>query len=255
MMEVAITAKDGGSISFHVVDGTGLSTLDADLAQAHFRAGFDTHEVEVATRTLDSILDDAGWGGADIHFMNIDTEGSERDVLEGIDLKVWRPWVLVIESTIPLTTRSTRELWEELVLAAGYRFCFFDGLSCYYVAEEHAASLGHALSYPACALDDYTTREYRSMERKVRRVDELVEQVTRWRATAVTRWATAVALSSEFEGIRAELDELRVLRHNLLVERAGLHQQIDELHRSSSWRVTKPIRLAGGLVNGTRRLR
>ena len=107
LMEVAITATDGDSISFHVVDGTGLSTLDADLAQVHARAGYDTHDVKVRTRTLDSILEEAGWGGLDIHFMTIDTEGSERSVLEGIDLKVWRPWVLVIEATIPLSTQSS----------------------------------------------------------------------------------------------------------------------------------------------------
>ncbi len=144
MVEAAITAKDGDTITFHVVDGTGLSTLDPSLAQAHARAGFETHEVEVTTRTIDSILEEANWAGLDIHFMSVDTEGAEKDVLESVDLTVWRPWVLVVEATAPLTTQSTREFWEKLVLDAGYRFCLFDGLSCYYVAEERAALLGRA---------------------------------------------------------------------------------------------------------------
>jgi len=158
MVEAAVTTKDGDNITFHVVDGTGLSTVDPNLAAAHARAGFDTHDIEVTTRTIDSILEEAGWEGLDIHFMSIDTEGSEREVLESIDLSVWRPWVLVVEATAPLSTQSTRELWEERVFEAGYRFCLFDGLSCYYVADERADALGRALSYPSCVLDDYTTK-------------------------------------------------------------------------------------------------
>ena len=166
-VEAAVTLKDLDTVTFHVIDGTGLSTLDADLADTHAGAGYDTHDVDVTTRTIDSILDEAGWHGSDIHFMSIDTEGSERGVLESIDFDVWRPWILVVEATNPLTTESTRERWEELVLEARYRFCLFDGLSCYYVAAEHAASLSDALSYPSCVLDDFTTREYREWRKSV----------------------------------------------------------------------------------------
>ena len=187
------------------------------LGSYHARAGYETHDVEVVTRTIDSILEEAGWSGSDIHFMSVDTEGSERDVLEGIDFGVWRPWILVVEATAPLSTEPTRKMWEDLVLDAGYRFCLFDGVSCYYVAEERAASLGGALGYPACAHDDFTTREYREatqerqeLAEKVHGIPELVEQVTRWRAQAVNRWATAIATRTELERVRAELEDLLV---------------------------------------------
>jgi FkbM family methyltransferase len=261
MFEAAITLKDGDTITFHVVDGTGLSTVNPNLAQAHARAGYDTHDVDVTTRTLDSILKEAGWEGLDIHFMSIDTEGSERAVLESIELSVWRPWVLVVEATTPLTTQSTRELWEEIVLDAGYQFCMFDGLSCYYVATEHADSLGDALSYPACPLDDYTTREYRNTAEELHKLIELsqgiphlVEQVTRWRAQAVTRWATAIATETELENTRIAMDELRgdhqkllEAHHEFHLECVSLREEIVDIHRSSSWRVTKPLRLLGGI--------
>jgi FkbM family methyltransferase len=264
MVEAAATAKDGDTITFHVVDGTGLSTLDQSLAQAHEHAGYDTHDVEVRTRTINSILEEADWKGLDIHFMSIDTEGSEKGVLEGVDFSVWRPWVLVIEATTPLTTQSTRQLWEELVLDADYRFCLFDGLSCCYVAEEHADSLGSALSYPACPLDDYTSREYRKtvqemheLVERVQTIPDLMEQVTRWRAQAMTRWATAIATETELERIQVELEDLREVHHALMVmhheEDVSLRQQIAELHQSSSWRLTKPLRLLSELVSGKRR--
>ena len=281
VVEAAITSEDGGTTTFHVVDGTGLSTLDASLAQGHARAGFDTHDVEVTTRTLDSILKEAAWDGFDIHFMSIDTEGAEKDVLESIDLSVWRPWVLVVEATSPLTTQSTRGLWEDLVLDAGYSFCLFDGLSCFYVAEEQADSLIQALSYPACPLDDYTTREYRDTTRQyqdttakylelveqVQDIPVLVEQVTRWRSQAVNRWATAIATDTEVEKMRAESADLQRALEDFRAERADLHWQIGDLHRqvgelqreigdlhqSSSWRVTRPLRFLGGLLAGRRR--
>jgi FkbM family methyltransferase len=259
VVEAAITTKDNDVMTFHVVDGTGLSTLDGSLAQAHARAGYDTHEVEVATRRIDSLLEEAGWDGLDIHFMSIDTEGAERDVLESFDLRAWRPWVLVVEATAPLTTQSTKELWEALVLDAGYRFCLFDGLSCYYVAEEHAESLAGLLSYPACPHDDYTTKEYRDstqryqeLAEKAAVIPELLDQVTRWRAQAVTRWAKALDTESELERLREEVADLLRMHHHVHTELTDMHKQIGDLRRSTSWRVTKPLRFVSGLARRTR---
>ena len=269
IVEAAITVKDHDTMTFHVVDGTGLSTLDADLAGSHAEAGYETHDIVVTTRTMNSILDEAGWHGSDIHFMSVDTEGSERDVLESIDFGIWRPWVLVVEATAPNSTESTRMLWEDLVLGAGYHFCLFDGLSCFYVAGEHAASLSRALSYPSCILDNYTTREYRELTERSRKLAErvqsipdLVEQVTRWRGHALNRWANAVARETELEMVRAELSEmnstiaemnaaihLERIERNLQID--DLHAQVDEMQESTSWRITRPLRFLSRMVTRT----
>jgi FkbM family methyltransferase len=81
VIDAAIAAADGDAVPLHVVDGTGLSTLD-DNVVLHAQSRRLIHNMVVSTRTLDSVLDDAGWSGQDIHFMSIDTEGSERTVLE-----------------------------------------------------------------------------------------------------------------------------------------------------------------------------
>jgi FkbM family methyltransferase len=280
LVEAAITTEDGGEVTFHVIDGTGLSTLDDDLVNMHALSGHSTHDIVVPTRRLDAILQEQGWGEQEIHFMSVDTEGSERGVLESINLKVWRPWVLVIEATMPNSTRSTREEWEDLVLAAGYRFCLFDGLSCFYVANECRDQLAHALSYSACVLDNYTTPELRACQERAERfqkqlematqqaeqserqaamIPALIEDTARWRAQAMTRWATAVARLSEVAELRAQVevlerecaktrDQYRLLGENA----AGLHKQIAELHGSTSWRVTRPLRAASGLLGDIR---
>ena len=270
-VQAAITAKDHDTVTLHVVDGTGLSTLDDTFARMHSGAGYQSHDITVPTRRLDAILEEAGWAGEEIHFMSVDTEGSEREVLESIDLGVWRPWVLVIEATTPNSTEPTRQSWEQMVIDAGYEFCLFDGLSCFYASSEHVDELRQRLTYPACALDNYTSLATRKLSglietiqarldgaevlvaERTAEVRTLVEQLARWRTQATTRWATAVATKIAAAEYRQELEKLRQDQEELLhihqqvVEDAShvladLRAQVDELHDSRSWRLTKPVR-------------
>lgn len=231
--EAAITPHEGGVVPLHVVDGTGLSTIVDGIASAHSESGYATHTIEVPTRRLDRILEEIGWQGVDIHFMCVDTEGSERGVLESIDLDKWRPWVLCVEATEPNSTISTRDQWEDLVLACDYRFCLFDGLSCFYVAAEHQERLAPALSYGACILDGYTTRYSRMIpvlqgelaSEAARRQDEVAKcqgevakwqgevarwqgEVARWKGQWVSTWAAAMRERDEAAGLRRQLADL-----------------------------------------------
>jgi FkbM family methyltransferase len=258
-VEAAATNHDGETVILHVVDGTGLSTLDAAFAQMHKGSGYTTHEVTVPARRLDRVLEEAGWAGQDIHFLAVDTEGSERQVLEGIDLSVWRPWILVIEATAPNQTESMRQTWEHLVTGADYRFCLFDGLSCFYVAAEHSAQLGEALGYPACILDNYTTLAFRQCTKREQQLRPLIDDVVRWRTQAVTRWATAVAnealvddLRTEMQGLRDKYQQLGAQHHLLNEQAGGMHRQITEYQQSTSWRVTRPLRAASGALSRLR---
>lgn len=255
VVEAAITVKDGSTTTLHVVDGTGLSTLDPSLAYTHGQSGYETHDIEVSTRRLDSILEEAGWQREDIHFMSVDTEGSEPDVLESCNFQLWRPWILVVEATAPLSTESTREAWEHLVLGAGYEFCLFDGLSCFYVAKEHAEALRHALSYPACVLDDYTTREYREVSKRLETIPRLTKQVSRWRNQALARWATAISSQAEMDQLLDDNARLERDLHEARIECARLHQSVYDLLHSTSWRASKPLRLLGYLIRKAGRLR
>lgn len=257
-IEAAITTRDEDTTTLHVVDGTGLSTLVDDLADIHLFEGRATHDVKVATRRLDRILEEAGWQGKDIHFMSVDTEGSERAVLESLDLAVWRPWVLVIEATAPNSTESTRDQWEELVTGAGYQLCLFDGLSCFYVAQEHA-ELTAALGYGPCSLDNYTSLALREASGLANSVPGLIEEISRWRTQAVSRWARAMADMDLVTSLRNELDDLYERYHELggqhheLSQAAhAMHLQIAELRQSTSWRATKPLRFVAALLGRAR---
>jgi FkbM family methyltransferase len=149
VVEMAAAAGPG-ELTFHRVPGTGLGTLDAGEA-AHARArGFDVDAVTVITDSLDAILDRLEPG--DIHFMSIDVEGAEAVVLSGLSLDRHRPWVLCIEAVHPGTDERSSASWEPGLLARGYSFCAFDGVNCWYVANEHI-ELAEAIATPYNALD------------------------------------------------------------------------------------------------------
>ena len=78
-------------------------------------------------------------------------EGFEGEVLKGMDFMRWRPWVLVIEATLPNSRVSNHSAWEHLVTSCNYQFAWFDGLNRYYVAAVHA-HLGAALTTDLVAL-------------------------------------------------------------------------------------------------------
>lgn len=93
-------------------------------------------ELEVQVVPLKQILKDSGT--QEIHFLKIDVEGAEFEVLSGIDLTVARPWVILVEATLPDRATASYEPWEQLITANQYSFVYSDGLNRFYLAEERA---------------------------------------------------------------------------------------------------------------------
>lgn len=235
VVEAAVTTTSE-QITLHVVPGTGLSTTVDSVSDRHADAGITHVDTVVTSVRLDDVLAEHGWSpDEDIHFMVIDVEGAEQDVLDTLDLHRWRPWVLVVESTTPNTTMSTHESWEPQVLAAGYQFRLFDGLSRFYVTDERAEELGGLLSYPACVLDNYVPLRLSTAEHELQ---ELRDQVAHWRTIALTQWADALAgaLARSGRGSQPEAEHL--------------HRELEAMRQTLSWRITRPLRAVRGLLAG-----
>lgn len=235
-IEAAISHGEGPA-QLHQIDDTGLSSLIDTVADEHRTAGWEVHEVEVPLRRLDDVLEEVGWEDVDVHFVVIDTEGSERAVLETFDLQRWRPWVLVIESTAPNSTTQTHQSWEPGVLAAGYQFCLFDGLSRFYVSSDHD-ELREALSYPASTHDNFQTREFRE---RADHTDRIQADLDRARADAEGLRSDLAARHAEIDGLRAELERAAHEREaaqaevtrlvSIEVDRDALAQELDRVVR------------------------
>lgn len=150
-LELAVSNTEG-EISFFEVPDSALCTPDPDVASRYRQAGNKVTERKVRSLTLNQIL--AEHAEASIHFMNIDVEGGELQVLQGLDLVRWRPWILLIEATIPTTTIPSHENWETLITSSNYEFAYFDGLNRFYVAKEHQ-ELIDAFRLPPNIFDEY----------------------------------------------------------------------------------------------------
>jgi hypothetical protein len=74
-----------------------------------------------------------GYENKTIHFCKIDVEGFERSVLEGMDFNVHRPWIMLLESTVPGTSAPSHAEWEDLLIGNGYAFAHSYGINRYYV--------------------------------------------------------------------------------------------------------------------------
>jgi FkbM family methyltransferase len=133
-LNIAAGAADGASQFFLVDGGNGLSTTRPKVRDSHAAWGAATADMTVPVRSLRRIVAEHVTGP--VHFLKIDVEGSERDVLAGTDFSSFRPWIVLVEATVPNTQQPNHAEWETLLLTAGYVFVWFDGLNRFYVAAE-----------------------------------------------------------------------------------------------------------------------
>lgn len=146
--DVLVGSREG-EVAFHAVDKLhGFSTTVE--AHAIGAAGFGaSYQTEVRPMTTLAALC-ARHAPERIDWLKIDVEGAEADVLAGNDWRAFRPRVVLIEAIAPGTMEPSHEGWEPMLLEAGYRFGFFDGLNRWYVANEASDLLSR---FPDAYLD------------------------------------------------------------------------------------------------------
>ena len=218
VVQAALGAQRGTLLFFDVVE-TGLSTADPNLAARHRESGCTVREIEVPCLTLAELM--APYADIDVHWLKIDVEGYETAVLQGWTSAV-RPWVVVVESTVPLTQVTSHREWEGLVLAHGYAFAYFDGLNRFYIRVDHEElrpAFAHGPSvFDRFALSGTATSTYASRLR--------IEDEARHRAEELKREADASELRARDASQRTDA----ALRH------------IAAMEATISWRVTAPLR-------------
>jgi FkbM family methyltransferase len=111
-----------------------LSTLDKNVLNKAIKDGYSYETLSIKVKTLDDVL--SANNIHDITFLKIDVEGTEKDVLKSINLKKYRPQVIVIEALDPRSTIDSSSKWENILTDNNYVFTTFDGLNSYYVAKE-----------------------------------------------------------------------------------------------------------------------
>lgn len=146
--------QQSGTATIHLVGTTGLSTLDLAIAGRHSDAGLAIQRAEVEVRTLNHVWDVHVPPGQPVHFLKVDVEGFEKQVILGNDWTKHRPWIVVVEATAPNSQTESFSSWEPFLSDAGYGLVYKDGLNRYYLAREQA-HLKEAFAFPPNVFDDF----------------------------------------------------------------------------------------------------
>jgi FkbM family methyltransferase len=285
---VAAGAEEGQITLYDVPAVPGWASADPGVAHAHEQEGYELLAHTVPLKTLSGIC--AEHVSQDIHFLKIDVEGHEEMVLRGMDFERWRPWILVIEATMPNSRETNHETWEAMVTGKRYQFAYFDGLNRYYVAAEHreliaslqvqpnvfddfiSVHLAHAWSAREAALAQAHASEERAKNEQTLRIEAGARA-----ENAVARGIDAVLklVSSEERRhlAQADRDQANQARHTAEAQLADLRvelraadesgraasawghdlsRQLEQIHTSLTWRATMPLRLFGSAIGNAR---
>lgn len=244
-------------IEFFEFPETGLSTANRAIAEMHLANGFSRTLAKVPVMSLSAVLSAAG--DRDIHWLKIDVEGMEDDVVASWGRCEARPWIVVVESTLPTTRTQSHEVWEPQLLARGYGFVYFDGLNRYYCLLSRPDLAAHfglgpnvfdtfQISLEACAPGaGLLGSAISSSKAEIVRLEAVVGSLTRDLASARAAYAALQAEVPVPDGpLVIELEGLRRERDHLLGERALLAA----IHASTSWKITAPLRALTRVLRG-----
>jgi FkbM family methyltransferase len=192
--------NNSGELPLYNFPDTGLSTLSKKIAETYSsEQSYKMIIAKVPVRTLTEICE--RYHASPVHFLKIDVEGTEKQVLEGMDFSKIRPWIVLAESTMPSTQIEDYQSWEPILLAADYRFVYFDGLNRFYVAKEHD-EIADSFKAPPNCFDDFLLGDI---------------QIFGWHIAAQTRQLQGAlseqqtinrSLQAELDTAKAKLEEM-----------------------------------------------
>ena len=248
---LAVGEKEGNSV-INMMTNPGLSTLDDSIAEKHQNTGLKIERQQVQIITLSTIWQQFIIDDQAVHFLKIDVEGFEKKVLLGNDWAKYRPWVVLIEATQPMSQVDSYQDWESILLAANYFFVYADGLNRFYVSGEHK-ELIPSFQYPPNVFDNFVLHSQHLAQDKQLKAEVKAQQaeakarkteVKAQQAEAKAKEAEAKAKEAEVKMQQAEAKTLKVEEKIRLIEAKAqsVKTELTTVYVSRSWRITKPLR-------------
>ena len=159
-----------------------LATFSEQIVKYHHEAQDTDSELsligKVATQPLSEIcahyLPHEQGKPIPVHFCKIDVEGFEREVLLSHDYQNYRPWIFVVEATLPNSDIPSYDKWEYILLDNGYEFALSYNSNRYYVdrCRTDIIECLHAITG-----EEYLSRQYNIFHVDSRKVDSSTERI------------------------------------------------------------------------------
>ena len=225
----ALVGGEEGERELHIVGNSGLSTASQqglDIVREHNHVV--TSSIVCKMVRLDDIIREHG--AKKIHFLKIDAEGMEKEVLKGCSLSEFRPKILVIEATIPETNILRNDGIREHLASQGYIFMLFDGLNDYFVATE-CQNLAKEFNRPVNILDNF----YHAHPKRISTQSEdihstkVVKSDRGWIGVSRKIFNSLERLGSEKNYSRLRAEDV-VWAYQQFFERSPENQEIINLH-------------------------
>jgi FkbM family methyltransferase len=165
--------------------------------------------------------------GRPVDFIKVDGEGAEAAIVRSTNWRLLRPRVLLLEATLPWSSRLANHDWEPVLLQQGYVRAFFDGINCFYIPEEEAPVLLRHFAAPVNVLDRAVTHDC-----------EVARAALHDQKNELSRVQNEVArLIAEQDALRQRLQNLQDEAAGFLVEQDRLAQALQD-QQSEAARLT-----------------
>lgn len=233
-LNIGISNKNG-SLNFREYEGSGYSTFSQNIKKEHASDDealvkeYTDYKVEV--RTLRSVLEDHKV--SHVHFLKIDVEGLEYEVLSSNDWEKYRPEVICIEANHVIKD------WRRLLVDKGYSLTFFDGLNEYYTDD--STNRAERFNYVQDVIlrepivSHHVVEEIKQYEKHVKWVEETNEKLVK----------EQTILRAEVQQLQNLLNEVMPFRRHALRQLKHLLKKMDTriVNRLTDQRVYVPTEL------------
>jgi len=226
--------KNSGSNTLYTSKVLGWSTTAKTVAEK-----FETEKsisYEVQTRTLDFIFD---MTENEIHFLKIDCEGSELDILESSQFDKKRPWVIAVEIVKPHSDDLLDTEIQSYLENRSYELVHFDGLNGFFVDSAKKKNFDKKNFRPVSVLDEYITYGEKVSTEQLNQTTEQLNQTTE-QLNQTTEQLNQTTEQKVY--LIEKLEKTNLVTRELEREIHSYKMEINRMTHSASWLLTKPLR-------------
>jgi len=240
-----------GQAEMHLVESTGLSSLDLSIATEHRNAGLRVEVRKVQIQTIADIWRAHVPQRQPVHFLKVDVEGTEDAVLRGNDWEKFRPWIVLIEAMQPMEQVPVHQPSEAILIDNGYIFAYADGLNRFYIAKEQSALLD-SFQYPPNVFDEFNIAAAHEAD-SMRHAAEQRATTAEEKASAAEEKTSAAEEKASAAEEKASAAEEKTSAAEAFADSAEFARkqaeaQLLAIQHSASWRLTYPMRLLVNIV-------